>query len=88
MWTPQSKDDLIQKRNTVFSRALELGTKHSKALAQINKNKRSSSVKNDLISVQDKITDKEKQRISTMSSRQKQLIEIVDKTQKEKKKYD
>ena len=88
MLTSQSIHPFTQKRNTAFSRALELGTQHSKALAQINKKKRSSSVKNDLISVQDKIKDRDMQRISTISSRQRELKQLVDKNEKEKGKYE
>jgi hypothetical protein len=78
----------MQKRNEVFSQALALGNEHSRIKTFYSKRFISSQVKNDLIGVQESIRNREMEKITDLSSRQQQLLEIVEKTRRQHHTYD
>lgn len=67
---------------------IALGNEHSRVKSLYNKKYISSQVKNDLINVQDSIKKREIEKISTLSSRQQQLLDIVEKTRRDFHQYD
>ncbi len=65
-----------------------MGAEHSKIKVQVDKKYKSSEVKNDLISVQEKIKDRESRKISFLNNRQQELLSIVEKNRKQKRHYE
>lgn len=72
----------------MFSHVIALGNEHSRVKSLYSKKYISSQVKNDLIGVQDSIRRREIEKISSLSSRQKQLLDLVEKTRKDFHQYD